>query len=453
MRKPTPVSPARALLPLALALALPLSLSAEEVAIANTTFSNITEGAPEGWRAYPPPSGEGTSIEAVESGGVRLKDSDPANGLGFGQYMTAIPGHEYKVTLKTAGDATKGGIMASLVFLPKKPGKMAMINKTKIGEETKWVNPGDTAEFSATAPQGTSDAWLILYSPKATKLPTEIDLVSIKVDDVGGSTENAPAPKMVRGADTTKPRPENEFLPPGTVKVIDFETGDLSQARLVEGATPVVGQAPEHPVRHGKYSMRTTLTHNDHRSEITSFRARANGEFKYGWSIYLPKEFDGKSWFSIITQWHSWGTGRDYPMAKPGPPTCLTVSNDRLQLKLMYQEKPEDTTAAVKFFDLGPIEGDRDKWMDFVMEVDWQGPTSGKGYLRLFKNGEQILDYKGSTWFDDKLAGPFFKLGTYKGSGTWKGEEPGAVVYSDEFRMTDGSGTKDMVDPAKVKSE
>jgi hypothetical protein len=196
--------------------------------------------------------------------------------------------------------------------------------------------------------------------------------------------------------------------------------------------------------------MKTTLTHNAHRSEISSFRAAAKGEYKYGWSLFLPQEFDGATWFSIVTQWHSWGTGKDYPMEKPGPPTSLVISKNAWQLKLMYQEKPEDTKASVKYFDLGPIDGDKTKWTDFVMEVNWQGPTAGTGYLRLFKNGKQIIDYKGPTWFDDKLDGPFFKMGTYKGGSIWKGEEPGAVLYADEFRMTD-TGSKDDVDPAKVK--
>lgn len=447
------VSPAQlfSLLPAALVLtAAPLSLRADPVALVNPTLTNITEGAPEGWRAYPPATGELQSLVALPGGGVHLKDADNENGLGFGQFITAIPGHEYKLTVKTApGDGESGSIFATIAFLPKRPAKMAMINKTKVGEAQKLIKPGEEAVISGVAPAGTNDAWVIFYSPKATKGQTDIKILSVALEDVGGSTENAP-PALVRGADPTKKRSESETLPPGTVKVVDFETGDMSQTRLLEGDKPVIVSAPEAPTRHGKYAMKTTLTHEGHRSEMSSFRAAAKGEYKYGWSLFLPQEFDGASWFSIVTQWHSWGTGKDYPMEKPGPPTSLIISKNAWQLKLMYQEKPEDTKASVKYFDLGPIDGDKTKWSDFVMEVNWQGPTAGTGYLRLFKNGKQILDYNGPTWFDDKLDGPFFKMGTYKGSGTWKGEEPGAVLYADEFRMTD-TGSRDDVDPAKVK--
>ncbi len=46
-------------------------------------------------------------------------------------------------------------------------------------------------------------------------------------------------------------------------------------------------------------------------------------------------------------------------------------------------------------------------------------------------------------------SGPFFKMGIYKGGGSWKGEESGAIAYYDEFRMGDKSVSRDAVDPAK----
>lgn len=430
--------------------AVPLTLLAGPEAIVNPTFSNFRDGVPEGWRAYPPPVGELQSFTALPEGGLHLKDADNANGLGLGQFIAATAGHEYKLTVQTAaGDSESGSIFATISFLPRRPAKMAELNKIKVGEAQRLIKPGENAVINGTAPFGTTDAWIAFYSPKATKGQTDIKILSVVLEDVGGSTSNAP-PALVRGADPTKKRPESETLPTGTVKVVDFETGDMSQTRMLDGDKPILVSAPEAPTRHGKYAMKTALTHEGHRSEISSFRAAAKGEYKYGWSLFLPREFDGASWFSIVTQWHSWGTGKDYPMEKPGPPTCLLITKNAWQLKLMYQEKPEDAKAAVKYFDLGPIDGDRAQWSDFVMEVNWQGPTAGTGYLRLFKNGKQIIDYKGPTWFDDKLDGPFFKMGTYKGSGTWKGEESGAVLYADEFRMTD-TGSRDDVDPSKVK--
>ena len=435
----------------ALAASLPL-LHAEPVdlKIPNPTFANVTEGVPADWRGYPGPNGEGTKIEALPDGGVKMTDTDSENGLGLAQFFPVVPGHQYQATLKTGGVGT---LSLSIDMLPKIPPKMAMINKIKLAEERAGVKPEEDTVVKITAPEGATQAWLILYSPKASPSPCEVELKSIKLEDLtgGDAVATVPAPTLGAAAEAMKPRPAAETIPEGTIKVVDFETGDMSQPRLLEGGKPVIATAPE-PVRSGKYSMKTALTHEDHRSEMTSFRAAPYGEAKYGWCIYIPKEFDAESWFSIVTQWHSWGTGRDYVMDKPGPPTCITIAKSAWQLKLYHQgDDPASNKAITQFFPFGSIEGDRGKWTEFVMEVNWQSPTTGGGYLRLYKNGELVVDYKGATWFDGKTAGPFFKMGVYKGSGTWKGEEPGAVLYFDDFKMVGAGGKREDVDPAVKK--
>src|SRR5690606_5769897 len=123
----------------------------------------------------------------------------------------------------------------------------------------------------------------------------------------------------------------------------------------------------------------------------------------YGWSIYVPEDFDTKSSYSIISQWHDYGSGRDY-QPDGGPPTTLYIANNNWRFKLRYQDGDTDKTTKNEY-EFGSVDPDRGQWTDFVMEVNWQSPQSDtEGYLRLFKNGEKVIDYTGPTWFDGKTS-------------------------------------------------
>jgi len=436
-----------------LASALPAWSDPVTVELKNDTFQSGSDGLPLDWKAYPPPNGAGTKFEAGTNGGLTLIDSDNANGLGVGQWIKIDGGNKYRATLTTEG---AGGVLFLMDFTPSVPGKMAMINKIKVLELKSWVDGGQTGVLEGVAPAEATNAWVWVYSPKATKSDARVLLKSIKVEDLGAApAESVPvaatpaAEKPVAAANSSPvgPRPASETIPAGMIEVMDFETGDLSQARTQEGGKKEVVSAPE-PVRGGKHALKVMLTHDQHRTEVTSYRSPAYGEAKYGWSIYVPKDFDAESWFSIVTQWHTWGSGKNYTIQPPGPPSCLTITKGDWQFKLLYQDGDTDK-ATQKYFPLGPVDPDRGKWTDFTMEVNWQSPQSGGGYLRLYKNGVKVIDYQGPTWFAEKTDGPYWKMGIYKGGGSWKGEESGAILYFDEARMGGPGATLEDVDPAK----
>jgi hypothetical protein len=432
--------------------------AAVEVPLVNPTFKEPgADGVPAGWKASPGADPAGTSI-AADSGGVKMTDSSKDVGLGLSQWIDVNPGDVYTATAEATGT---GGLQLYMIFVPKIPSKEAMVGKIKLAEERVSLptKDGTPATLTATAPEGATKARVWLYCPKIGICDVVVKSVSVKKTGSGPAPTPATAPAAGTGAksvpDGTAGKTRNDhgkehpdsMIQPGTVSVIDFETGDFSQVRLQEGGKKEVVSAPE-PVRGGKHAMKVMMTHDKHRSEVTGLRSAPYGEFKYGWSIYLPKDFDGATFFTIITQWHSWGSGKDYVISPPGPPTCLVISKDKWDLLLRYQDGTSGN-ATKKNFDLGSIQPDLGKWTDFVMEVNWQSPQTGGGYLRLWKNGQQVVNYEGPTWFDDKTSGPFFKLGIYKGSGGWKGEESRAIAYFDEFRMGDKSISRDAVDPAK----
>ncbi len=49
------------------------------------------------------------------------------------------------------------------------------------------------------------------------------------------------------------------------------------------------------------------------------------------------------AWFAIITQWHSWGSGKDCLSSFSRPPACLVISK-RAEWDLTYSRYQDGTT-------------------------------------------------------------------------------------------------------------
>ncbi len=434
----------------------------------NSTFADSDgDGTPDGWNPYPPGNGDTLVLAPAPGGGLTFKDNDKNNGLGLEQWVPVQEGLRYTASAEATGTE---GVSINLIFAPKKPNKPGDLKSIQLGDKALRISPGKTNEIVAVAPAGAKWMKFWLYCPKIGTADTVIRQVSLTAGAPAASaapttatdsSATAPATTAPTTAKTTAvwvaphatntTAPATEItapkpLPPGLAAVIDFETGDFSQAHGTEGGDVSIVKAGEGPVREGKFSAKSNLKLNQHRAEVGGFRSDAYGIARYGWSLYIPKEFDAFTHFSIITQWHSWGSGKESPK-DGGPPTSMTISKGKLQLKLLHQGDTGWTSKA-NYFSLGTADEMRDQWTDFVMEVNWQPPGKG-GWLKFYKNGQLIVDYKGTTWFEDKDKGPYFKFGNYKGSVQWKGTEEGAILYLDAARMALGeNSTYKMVDPA-----
>ncbi len=440
----------------------PLKAQGTDAGLLNPTFSAGSDGLPSGWAAYPPPQAS-SKIEVDPAGGVHIVDADAGNGLGVGQWVHVTPGHKYAATIEAKGTF---GLALNLLFLKAKPPQAALINKQKLAEFHAWI--GKTPDFTTStlegvAPAGAGTVFVWIYSAKAAD-KCDVVVKSIKLMDLGEAAGGAPAPaasaapapaaapatpKIVENIG--KPMAPNPTdvplgsLPKGIIQVVDFEPGDVSQSSWIEGGRKSMSTDI---VRHGKYALKIELSKSQHRSEITTQHVEPSGEFKYGWSIYIPKDFDYAAWFSIVTQWHSYGTGKQYA-PDGGPPTSITIDKKgNWSLKIQYQDKDTDKTTK-SVFQFGNVADDMGKWTDFTMEVNWQSPQTGGGYLRLYKNGVKVVDYTGPTWFDGKISGPYFKTGIYRGSVDWKGEEDKSILYFDDMRVGGNAATLSDVDPAK----
>ena len=446
----------------------PAAASTTALDLKNPDFKGPAGDIPDSWQAYPPPSGDNQKLGVEAAGGVRFTDQDAENGLGLAQWVAVTPGQKLSASLTVDGTDS---ISLTLIFAPKIPAKIASLKTTKIGEVTKFFSGASQAPIIVTVPDGAQFMRVVVYSTKPGLIDVVVKSVDMKPADdstpetpmkivepaaqpstAAPTTPAAPAAKTVWATDaqgnpvTVALQGAPETLPAGTVYGIDFEPGDFSQCRLLEGGKKWITGDPD-PVRNGKHSLKVMMTHDQHRTEITGPRSEPSGEFKYGWSMFLPENFDGETFFSIVTQWHTWGSGKDYP-PDGGPPTSITISKNNWGLKIQHQDGAEFKTTK-EVIPFGSILGDKGKWTDFYMEVNWQSPKAGGGYLRIWKNGEKVVDYIGPTWFEEKTKGPFFKMGVYKGGGGWKGEEEDTIMFFDEFRMGDKSSNREQIDPAK----
>lgn len=247
----------------------------------------------------------------------------------------------------------------------------------------------------------------------------------------------------------------------------DFESGDLTGWEVVRDNVPEVQSKKS---RAGGFALKSTLKFfigegaSPLLRERVEVRAKApatrvGGEYWYGFSIYLPGAADGADnyvadrYWEIVAQW--WAPHDDPSESGRNPPLSLKTSANRIgghwYIDGKYGAKAISPDPDGTFLmDLGPYE--TGKWTDWVFRVKWS--YLDDGILEVWKDGKQVLSRINSPIGYNDQAGPFFKMGIYKGQ--WKLEpEDGStldavdhrVIYHDEFRMADERGSYAAVAP------
>lgn len=368
------------------------------------------------WEAFPPAQPPATQLEVKENG-IRLVDHSKSDGLGITRWFDVEGGATYQAHARIEGNR---GLFLYVVFCSDKPARKSGYDDYRIAQKRTWLHPGEKGTLTALAPEQAKWARVWVYSPSSNTCDARLLDVSVQKLEMQDSRD-------------------------GLFGLMDFETGDFSQASTREGQRRAIVSSSEGPVREGKYAYHAMLEKSQVRTELTGPRSPAYGIARYGWSVYVPENFDAETQFTIVTQWHDYGSGREYPK-DGGAPTHLYISNGNWGFKLRHQGEGHSTASEI--FKLGPVNPDRGKWTDWVFEVNWQAPGDG-GWMKLYKDGELVASHEGATWYEGKDLGPYFKFGLYKGSGNWRGEEKGAHLYFDSFRMATGeNSTYELVAPA-----
>jgi hypothetical protein len=203
------------------------------------------------------------------------------------------------------------------------------------------------------------------------------------------------------------------------------------------------------PTRAGTHAFKHWISRQGERSELAMSKTKIGGEYWYGWSMFLPADFDHTGSRSIVMQLATFPTPRNgrFPLSANG--SYMSVDGDG-RLRFHLQRKGEDKDMVGESFtlleDIAKVKG---CWLDFVMHAKWTGQPDG--FLRLWlRAGDeayaQKLDWKGRTFWDDEDKGPYFKMGLYTGDPGWKGS-PERTLYTDEYRLGDAQSSFEEVAP------
>lgn len=211
------------------------------------------------------------------------------------------------------------------------------------------------------------------------------------------------------------------------------------------------------PARAGNHAMQFTLDYADPwilpASELrldapaTVNHFQMGQSYWYGFSIYVPEALTNEK-SEIVNQFHaipdtdlgeSWGLN---------PPFFLALNGDRWQVVIRADASPVTRKGeydVTRSWDLGPWQAGR--WTDWVYQIKWSYQSDG--IVRIWKDGELVLDYRGPNTFNDQK-GPFWKIGIYEWA--WK-FGPTAVtrrtLYYDEIRVGGAQATYADVAPGQ----
>lgn len=247
----------------------------------------------------------------------------------------------------------------------------------------------------------------------------------------------------------------------------DFENGDLNEweAELVERPKDKKFTKPgkeyccQHsiqivnsPVRQGKHAVKFTLNKNDpdtsksRRTELRLGAVPVNSERWYGFSVFIPGDYQKDPSEEIIAQWlprpdlhlgEKW-TGR-------GPAFSVRIENDRFILDNRWDSRAISTKQVNnQEWNLGKVA--KGKWTDWVVRAKWSYKSDG--LLEVWKDGQLVLKKNGPNSYND-AAGPFQKIGIYKWEWKYnprKSTTDQRVIYFDEVRVGDiGASYNDVV--------
>lgn len=215
--------------------------------------------------------------------------------------------------------------------------------------------------------------------------------------------------------------------------------------------------------REGEYSLEMTVPHQlgQFRSEIAFNAVPMNSEYWYGFSIFIPKNWQFDDQGNILAQWHArMNVDREQGDGTGQPPVALSVQGKSWAVRLHYNTSGPSFSGVGKGnqqFDGGVI--DTAKWTDFVVHVKWAYTIDG--FLQVWKNGVKIVDYNGPTSYVNKVA-PYFKIGIYHPNWkVFKKQEYGndtsvtkpVVVYDDAIRIKQAPATYQDVTPRTGKNK
>jgi len=228
--------------------------------------------------------------------------------------------------------------------------------------------------------------------------------------------------------------------PQGTL-IIDegFESGVLPFK--ASGNAPEVVEVPN--TRAGKYVMKSELKPSSkvrNRTEASVSKKIVNfdvgKEYWVGISIKLGEDFRDTTEFNdqgILLQWHY----RDWlhPEVRDAQPLVLRFRDDKVHV---HNEVLQKFMASVP-----PAYGE---WVDWVIHVKFD---DANGIIQVWRQGKQIVDWRGDNHQTEKHEGAYLKFGLY--SSQYRKNQSKVdftrTAYHDELRIAGADGSYELVAP------
>lgn len=132
------------------------------------------------------------------------------------------------------------------------------------------------------------------------------------------------------------------------------------------------------------------------------------GSYVYQFSNWIPSDYPGPEWDTILAQWHG------YPLSSTGkdtnPPIALSVLNDNWLLRINYLKNPNDTKPTQIQIPIAPVT--KGQWNYWNMSITWSDSQT-QGQISLSLNGQIVATYTGVNNYNQNYA-PYFKVGIYR---------------------------------------
>jgi len=217
----------------------------------------------------------------------------------------------------------------------------------------------------------------------------------------------------------------------------DFESQELSTIWQTKNLPRYAIRHINEPVRTGQRAIEIRVISGDkaaiggdgqmtERAEVreaSHVRLRMGVESWYAFSFFLPADFPIVDNRLVIA---SWKQSFKEPWKDRSPMVSLRYIDG--QLRIYVERDRGQRTVYSEEFDL------RNRWIDMVFHIlpkaSKKIPIKFKdGLLQVWKNGKQIVDYKGALGFVDDEDDVYFRMGLYRD----RMPEP-MRIYFDRFR-------------------
>lgn len=169
------------------------------------------------------------------------------------------------------------------------------------------------------------------------------------------------------------------------------------------------------------------------RSEIGSLRKMQPGRsFTLSFDMLVEKGAPNQADWLVLAQMHQTddvdakGNFLDHPVS---PPVALQLRGEFLAVsgRTVADKITTADPPTMEFYrDSAPIA--RDTWINLRMEVVFDHEPGGAGMLRVWRDGQMIVDYQGPLGYNDDI-GPYLQMGVYRAATT--------ETFAAQFRNVD----------------